>query len=183
MRYSYCWDVALRDIPSWPEGVPLGSVPFFIHNSKTDAELAREEGLRATWHETVAKHWLRERYVRVQGRVGFVWHEPELVNRREAKTHDGWLVRLSDGSAGINVLLSNLPEGPQGEAGVVTFRGRLDLTAASSWAMQPLGLDATAGRWHAASVGGLVVGAMWMLVFGLYLRSWLRARKTPAAPQ
>jgi hypothetical protein len=38
-----------------------------------------------------------------------------------------------------------------------------------------------ASRFHGASVAGLVVGAMGIFIFGLYLRSWLRERKALAS--
>ncbi|MHC5053820.1 MAG: hypothetical protein ACYTKD_03770 [Planctomycetota bacterium] len=41
-------------------------------------------------------------------------------------------------------------------------------------------VDTTASRFHAASIGGIVVGAMWCFIFGLYLRRWLRERKAAA---
>jgi hypothetical protein len=41
-------------------------------------------------------------------------------------------------------------------------------------------IDACASRYHAASVAGLVVGAMGSFIFGLYLRRWLRERKAAA---
>jgi hypothetical protein len=34
------------------------------------------------------------------------------------------------------------------------------------------------GRWHPASIAGIVVGAMGAFVFGLYLRSYLRGRRS-----
>jgi hypothetical protein len=36
--------------------------------------------------------------------------------------------------------------------------------------------DFTASRWHGASITGLVVGAMGVFVFTLYLRTWLKER-------
>jgi hypothetical protein len=42
-------------------------------------------------------------------------------------------------------------------------------------------LDATSpGRLHGASIAGLVVGAMGVFIFGLYLRRWLCERKATA---
>ncbi|MHC5055475.1 MAG: hypothetical protein ACYTKD_12230 [Planctomycetota bacterium] len=37
------------------------------------------------------------------------------------------------------------------------------------------------GRWHPASIAGVVVAAMGVIVFGLYLRSYLGARRSAAA--
>jgi hypothetical protein len=41
-------------------------------------------------------------------------------------------------------------------------------------------LDMWVSRFHGASIAGLIVGAMGVFIFGLYLRSWLRERKTLA---
>jgi len=41
-------------------------------------------------------------------------------------------------------------------------------------------VDASASRFHPASVGGLLVGMMGYLVFRLYLFAWLRERKALA---
>jgi len=38
-------------------------------------------------------------------------------------------------------------------------------------------IDTTASRFHPASIAGIVVGAMGCLIFGLYLRRWLRERR------
>ena len=46
-----------------------------------------------------------------------------------------------------------------------------------------LGISDTgrAGRFHGASIAGLIVGAFGSLVFALYLRQWLLARKATSA--
>jgi hypothetical protein len=44
-----------------------------------------------------------------------------------------------------------------------------------------LTIDTSASRFHPASIGGLVVGAMGVFVFGLHLRAWLRERKALAS--
>ena len=41
-------------------------------------------------------------------------------------------------------------------------------------------VDTTASRLHPASISGLAVGAMGLVVFGVYVRSWLRERKAAA---
>jgi hypothetical protein len=41
--------------------------------------------------------------------------------------------------------------------------------------------DTTASRFHSASLAALVVGAMGVFIFGLYLRAWLRERKALAS--
>jgi len=52
-----------------------------------------------------------------------------------------------------------------------TFRGRV------VFANSRLAVDATASRFHGASVAGLVVGAMGVFVFTVALRHWLRERR------
>ncbi|MHC4250321.1 MAG: hypothetical protein ACYS9X_14430, partial [Planctomycetota bacterium] len=52
--------------------------------------------------------------------------------------------------------------------------GRLDIEAQCIW------LNATASRVTGESIAGLAVGAMGSLIFGLYLRAWLRERKALA---
>jgi len=98
----------------------------------------------------------------------------------------GWVDVSDGGTILLRILVPPSRVSPYGMGQDVTFHGRLVLS--EFWwvgvvGIAPLSLDSTAGRWHPASVGGLVVGAMGALVFGLYLRSWLRARRTHAAPQ
>jgi hypothetical protein len=69
---------------------------------------------------------------------------------------------------------------PEAEA-VFWFQGRLLTYAPDHDPKGPFAVDATASRFHAASVAGLVVGAMGVLILGLYLRRWLRARKALAS--
>ena len=59
----------------------------------------------------------------------------------------------------------------------LTLRGRL---RDSFGGTNVLWIDATASRFHGASIAGLVVGAMGCFIFGLYLRRWLRKRKAAA---
>ncbi|MHC4252427.1 MAG: hypothetical protein ACYS9X_25185 [Planctomycetota bacterium] len=42
-------------------------------------------------------------------------------------------------------------------------------------------VNVAAGRFHPASIAGLVVGTMGCFIFGLYLRGWLRQRKALAS--
>jgi hypothetical protein len=63
------------------------------------------------------------------------------------------------------------------------FFGRL-VACSSSNANEPARFwhfvfDATASRFHPASIAGLVVGAMGAFVFGLYLRRWAKERGRP----
>ncbi|MHC4502659.1 MAG: hypothetical protein ACYTFI_05080 [Planctomycetota bacterium] len=59
------------------------------------------------------------------------------------------------------------------EIGKVTvFEGRV-VPGISMWC----DIDATASRFHGASIAGLVVGAMGVFVFTVALRHWLRERR------
>ena len=93
------------------------------------------------------------------------------------------MVRLSDGTGKIDILLRDTPEKPCSEGNEAEFRGRLALTARWWWDRRPLALDASAGRLHPASVAGLVVAAFGAFVFALYLRNWLRARRSANGPR
>ena len=62
----------------------------------------------------------------------------------------------------------------------VVLKGRLsNIDEFGGGYMCPV-VDATASRFHPASIAGLVVGAMGCFIFGLYLRRWLVDRKALA---
>jgi len=61
------------------------------------------------------------------------------------------------------------------------FVGRLRTYAPKHDPRGPFAVDATASRFHPASIAGIVVGAMGIFIFGLYLRRWLRERKALAS--
>jgi hypothetical protein len=188
MRYSYCWDIALRDLPSLPEGVELASTYPLVFNGSFEhfARLPAYPSLHA-WPGALGNHWLRDRYVRVKGRVGSCSGEFYVVQNNGMREPGHRNVVVSEGTDELGVYLPPSQEAPHREGDNVVFRGRLILTdwhwaTLSDWDSMPLSLDSTAGRWHAASVGGLFVGAMGVLVFALYLRSWLRERTAPKPP-
>jgi len=52
-----------------------------------------------------------------------------------------------------------------------TLLGRL------SWTPDIWTLHTTASRFHGASIAGIVVGAMGVFIFGLYLRRWVKERR------
>ena len=52
------------------------------------------------------------------------------------------------------------------------WRGRVVLLQRDQYAV-----DTTQDRFHGASISGLVVGAMGLAVFAVYLRSWVRERR------
>jgi hypothetical protein len=75
--------------------------------------------------------------------------------------------------------LENLPPAPPLPN---CFTGRLRVISTDS-PDSPCGLQlfTTQGRFHPGTIAGLVVGAMGVFIFGLYLRAWLRERKALAS--
>ena len=182
MRYSYCWDISVRDLPRAPEGVHLGLAPHLV---KADARPSREASLRAVWPGAVADDRMRHRYVRSKGRVLSVPVPCLSIGLGGAREVSIETVDVSDGvGAPLRILVPPARVSPYRVGEDVAFRGRLVLS--EFWwvgvaGIAPLSLDTSAGRWHPASVGGLAVGTMGALVFALYLRGWLRGRRsTPA---
>ncbi|MHC5054447.1 MAG: hypothetical protein ACYTKD_06995 [Planctomycetota bacterium] len=71
---------------------------------------------------------------------------------------------------------------PTGIDGQAELRGRVHygpnpLPGYGFHASDPVTVDMTASRFHPASVAGIVVGAMGVFVFGLYLRRWVKERR------
>ncbi|MHC4252311.1 MAG: hypothetical protein ACYS9X_24600 [Planctomycetota bacterium] len=136
--------------------------------------------------------WMRYSYCydATPGQISATWgrsaHSPWLdsyiaVTGVHAVTPKGRSYILDEMNREINVGLrtgSNTPlpssvsaEG-QTTGNVNTWRGRFVLEGTSFAYFDPDG-----GRLHPASIAGLVVGAMGVFIFGLYLRRWLRERK------
>jgi len=184
MRYSYCWDILVKDLPAALSGIdpdPLSGMP----PPAMDPDQVRKELSRYVWPEALGDHWLRERCVGLVGRVVSVPFSSYVIDD-DGTNLCPQSVHVSDGTGVLNVLVFPSDMCPLSVGDHWRFRGRLVLN--KWWWMDnsdinALALDTSAGRWHAASVGGLVVGAMGLFVFGLYLRSWLRGRKLPAASQ
>ncbi|MHC5056349.1 MAG: hypothetical protein ACYTKD_16745 [Planctomycetota bacterium] len=65
----------------------------------------------------------------------------------------------------------------------VSLRGRVDLMMFESVPRGFLFCDTTRSRWTGASVAGLVVGAMGVVIFTLHLRRWLSVRRGPAGSE
>jgi len=189
MRYSYCWDISARVLPSEEVGLDRSPVIYF-HDVETNLVLVHPDALQPEWPEAIGDHWLRDRYVRVKGRAGFrssmssVQHDDGTMSQRVNRT-----VWVTDGTGSVRMLISSPLDVPYREGEYATFHGKLIPDVWRWWenlsetSMKPFALDISASRWHAASVGGLVVGAMGLFVFGLYLRSWLRARRQASVPQ
>jgi hypothetical protein len=118
---------------------------------------------------------LRGRYVRVEGRVSDILDRSRLTALRGSPgiIITGDYVKLS----GIEHLMVYFPDGSalpaMGEQ--VTYSGRLKQSFVGRI------LLTSASRFKGESIAGLVVGAMGIFIFGLYLRAWLRERNTLAS--
>jgi len=158
MRYSYAWDVS---------GGALWDVDWSRCGPSYVPERCREE-----YHD---------RYVRLCGKLADVCG-------RECVVDDGFgLVRIYLG--GTTDLNGYAP----GQS--ATFYGRAHVGALSSspplrlefvdldWIalMRAPFVDASASRFHPASVSGFVVGAMGVFVFAIALRHWLGERRATTA--
>jgi len=88
-----------------------------------------------------------------------------------------WRATASDDKGQVCVVLSDAPilELP---ASVSRFCGRVSARKCRARIELPFAIDARKSRFHPASVAGIVVGAMGCFIFGLYLRRWLRDRKS-----
>ena len=143
---------------------------------------------------TAAWTWMRysyawERAVVPQGTkfslgVPHVWPyqsmcrmQAKIINRvaRPAAVENDWIVV----GVGQETSLLFTPRGDSsyqpGE--VVTVTGRLVASPCSDGAVAHFAIDASASRLRPESTAGLVVGAMGVFIFGLYLRRWLRERR------
>ncbi len=194
MRYSYCWDVAVRDLPVLPKAWNLISGPSGIPHVPVDFDFVqiREDLSRRAWPESFGDHWLRNRYVRVKGCVVSVLRLSDTPHSDGTRDPGYWIPVISDGTGQMSVLLPPSRGKPSRDWDEKAFRGRLVLTPSARAAYigppdpalensKPLSLDSCVGRWHHASIAGLVVGAMGCFIFGLYLRGWLVERKALAS--
>jgi hypothetical protein len=156
IRYSYAWDVTPKHFhPGVPVVEPSPNV----------------------------RPWIAERFVRLQGIVVGFGHQSYT---------DAWRGYLRESSQGgpryqhgvATVILA--AEHPRPRSGMaLQISGRVHAKP-TFYSFRRLGsthriyLDAGASRFHGASVAGLVIGTMGVFIFGLYLRSWLRATKALA---
>jgi len=97
------------------------------------------------------------------------------LGRRAEGTHE--LRLYDDGPSYVCVLVPRsrnvTRERDEGTDAVFTGRVRHGSVGGSP----ECAVDTTASRFHPASIGGLVVGAMGVFVFAVYMREWLRARR------
>ncbi len=165
MRYSYCWDFTPGELE---ERFGAEAVPDF-HSEGGGGETGR--------------------YVRVSGTASdwMVGHATPLLkgsgSDRAARRKYVW---LSDGEGSVFVRVPRAAASLAMEGKLFTFTGRVlpnpENLPLSGTPPDVCLIDATAGRFHGASVAGIVVGAMGVFVFGMALRHWIRRRRELDAP-
>jgi hypothetical protein len=163
MRYSYCWPIHVREIARSEWRSEAGP-------SLSSSHLDRFVEVKAIVYAVG----------RIEGEYG-----GSVVSGRVTPSRYTWLAFEWPGrvtSRGMAIL--ELSTAPPERGSLATVRGRVD---AQEEMARDRGfdicyfLDGTRGRWHPASIAGLVVGAMGCFIFGLYLRAWLRERKALAS--
>ncbi len=115
------------------------------------------------------------RYVRVPGRL-------RPATRRRMYRQEGLeMLRLALSGDECSIVVHVPPNGRRRQTR--RFEGRVRWVSDVPDGMiihSSIALDTTASRFHPASIGGLIVGAMGCFIFGLYLRAWLRERRAAA---
>jgi len=160
MRYSYAWEMQPDE---WPG---------LEHYSVIPGEADFVGGEISTGG-----------YVEVTGSA--VHCGPDIVTQnsgnRHWQEHLGYKARLAREGRAIDVYYPLASDAPIQKGQEVVIRGRVE---ASDWFFideEAVRVNATASRFHGASIAGFVVGAMGCFIFGLYLRRWLRERKALAS--
>ncbi|MHC5057123.1 MAG: hypothetical protein ACYTKD_20795 [Planctomycetota bacterium] len=163
MRFSYCWRIRVREIARYEwqarPGPPLSSS-------------------------------YQDSFVEVNGTVHDVWRHTSQHRRRMASGRFLPCEYISVSfeppgrvtHAGLAMLAPSAT--PLERGSKATVRGRVDAfeTVLSEGDVEfRYFLDGTRGRLNHTSIAGLVVGAMGVFIFGLYLRAWLRERKALAS--
>ncbi len=161
MRYSYAWDM----------------VPSHLTEAEDRMEQGRWPG--EAWVRLRGQMWWQE-----TGAVHEQRHQPPPATPQTGQSLAWCRVADSAASSPVAVLAHRVAETeyPSEFVGRATYRlsGFMGPDAQS---LMPVfvTVDTTASRFHPASVAGLVVGAMGVFIFGLYLRGWLRERKALAS--
>ena len=155
MRYSYAWDVTRADL--------VRATTRGGHNPLAEAYV--RPGTTRSWHNP----WVGA-YVRLGESVST--RDPLMIGP------DG-TVFASVGPETFEVLAAvQVPYDPDlpGQHGVefASVSGRV------AWDKEYSGtlvVDSRSSRFHRASITGLVVGAMGVFVFAVYLRTWVKGRR------
>jgi hypothetical protein len=119
-------------------------------------------------------HPLEGQYVRLSGVVGESQHYPR---------HPGRYVIVRDATIAVFTVLVHVDAGRQVSEGAAgRFAGRVTLIDfCGCGADHEVVVDTSAYRFTGATMAGLLVGTMGVLVLGLYLRRWLIERKALAS--
>ena len=156
MRYSYAWDVTPPDLYD----VRQAPMHIYVHQPWRDAYVTvwPTDGSHFVSEDPVemrSGRWTdADAYVSTrQGDIALVGH-PLFVRRRSETDH-------------------SVPAREQ-------YAGRI-AAVNTGFGRHVVLVEATASRFHPASIAGLVVGAMGVFIFSLYLRGWLRERKALAS--
>jgi hypothetical protein len=118
------------------------------------------------------KVWPTDAYVEIAARL-------EDREFRPDETGEWHVLATShlDRSMEVDVIGSQRPPAACAD-GLRRLRGRVcGREVTDTWHEGSNSIDTTASRFTGGSIAGLVVGAMGVFIFGLYLRAWLRERR------
>jgi len=179
MRYSYCWDISLQALHLQLGQNNMGRLVNAWDKTPGSRQMPMES-LRRVLLDELGVPWLEDRYVRTEGRVRSKCRPPLMALPEKPQLSSSAGIMMTDGESTLKVILPSSRQAPSADGVEVVFCGRIVATLDVANGCL-LALDSRVGRWHPASIGGLVVGAMGCFIFGLYLRSWLRERKALAS--
>jgi hypothetical protein len=163
MRYSYAWDVTPR---------LLGEAVWESYPDVAEAE----------WHKTEwysPEGWPLKGYVSLHGTILLSKEIEEVYPWAEyGKEFPGRLLLVYEpDNMRKNVWVHC------GATDPATIDGQGGLKGRVYYDPGPETVDMTSHRFHPASISGLVVGAIGVFVFAVYLRSWLRERRAAVYQQ
>ena len=169
MRYSYCWPLAASDYDA-----VISDALLIARKAEAGEGSLFQKAARAA-----AASPLYGRYVVVEGRADPIFPKSDMELAGDTATGGHYVVAWADGGA-VPIVVSDTARVPAHQEEVV-LSGRVVLDPAwgsmSDMPMHLFFVDSTASRFHPASISGLVVGAMGVLVFAVYLRHWLKERR------
>jgi hypothetical protein len=114
-------------------------------------------------------------YVAVRGHVSLHRYRGKVDKSVETVWMEPLALPRNTPALAVDFPASTLKPGP------ATVKGRVYVHLGSLRLFTRHRVFANASRFTAASIAGLVVGAMGCFIFGLYLRAWLRERKALAS--
>jgi hypothetical protein len=177
MKFSYAWDASPYDLwkalPRCTVGyIDMDSVEVFRTRSDIDGPYVR---LRGTVTETGTMPWLEGEYAELNAAmVDAVTGTSSVIVLDDLHGRDFAVVAVVSGED------EQLKPGHRAElVGRVRYSPHHSrYVPGQSWMPRVFCLPLT--RFTGESIAGLVVGAMGVFIFGLYLRRWVRERKTAA---